>query len=268
VPEIVLVRIAWTRRQLGPGPLLVDQLASRSWELVFEHPRDPDRRHDDTSSAIRARMQIEPALGRMQGDGQVRPGDMDRIDMAGVRIDAAGDVHRDHFRPAIARRIDGADRFRLRALGRAREAASEHRVDKHYPRPAPKRLLRVLASGGPPRPGRERCVALQRFGRTGEPDVDLQRALAQQAGGDGAVTPVVPRPAEHDDLARLKLLDGASNGGPSALHQHPGGKLRFRGREPIQLALLGRGEQPHPIRSFMSRTARSMPVSTARQTMA
>ena len=59
----------------------------------------------------------------------------------------------------------------------------------------------------------------------------------------------------------------AGHGRSRALHQDPGGKPGLR-RQPIELALLGRGEEPHSMSSFMSRTARSIPTSTALQTIA
>ena len=59
----------------------------------------------------------------------------------------------------------------------------------------------------------------------------------------------------------------AGDRGARALHQDPRGKPGIRG-QPIDLALLGRGEEPHPMSSFMSRTARSIPTSTALQMIA
>src|SRR6266850_1817314 len=96
--------------------------------------------------------------------------------------------------------------------------------------------------------------------------------LAEQAGGDEAVAPVVPRPAVDGDRAWAQREHFARDGGARALHQDPR-RQPLLGRQPIQLALLGGREQPHArpgraISSFMSRTARSNPTRTARQTMA
>ena len=205
---------------------------------------------------------------RLQGHRQVGPRDVHGIDVPGVRVDAAGHVDRDDLRAPLAGGIHRPDGLRLRALGRTGKTAAEHGIDEDDAGSAAQRLFRVLAARRLPRLRSQSGVAFQAVRRSREPDVDLRDGFTQQARGDGSVAAVVSRAAEGDHLSRLQLEHRARDGAPGALHQDPGGQRRLRRGEPIQLALPGGGQQPHPIRSFMSRTARSRPVRIARQTIA
>ena len=197
--------------------------------------------------------------------------DVGRKDRPRVRIDAGWNVDGDDRCAARSRFVDGVDGRGLRSGRRPRKATSEDRIHHRVSAPEARRIRDRGDGTGPRLRSRER-VALQLLASGGD-DHDglaasargLQR-VPQEPRADESVASVVPRSAEDGDPRRSEREHLAGHGGARALHQHPGGKTGLR-CQPIELALLGGGEEPHPISSFMSRTARSIPTSTALQTI-
>ena len=192
---------------------------------------------------------------------------MDGVDRPGIGVDPGRDVDRHHARAAALRLVHGGDRGRLRSRRRPREPAAEHRVDHHVGA----RELRSHRTE--PGLGSRERIAAQLLPRRGD-HRDRLRAelLTQQARRHEAVAAVVPGPAVDGDCARPQREHFPRHRRARALHQRAGGQTQL-GSQPIQLALLGGGEEPHArpglvISSFMSRTARSSPTRTARQTIA
>ena len=203
--------------------------------------RNADVRQMDRAAKRPPGVKQMPGLQAEEGDGR-RGLDGHPADLAGLPVDAGGNVDRDNLSPGAGEGVDPLDdRLRL-ALDVARQPGAEQRVDHAIG-------VAEIDVGGradealKSRRG-DRGVASKRIAAADEPELDDVAASSEQPGGDEAVAAVSPRTAKDGDAPARARLPGrfVGDGKPCPLHQHDARRSGGDG-EPVGLRHLGRGQE-------------------------
>jgi hypothetical protein len=237
---------------------------------VEQRDRHADLLHAQLADRLERPVGEQPGLERREGGRHVRLHAGARSH-AGVGVHARGLVDRHHARAVGARPVHGGDGLGQLALGRAADAGAEQRVHQHQARaglPAAEphvdaHAQRLAGLRHGPR------VALQ-LGE-GDPGVHLHRhaRAVEVARRAPAVAAVVALAAEHDHPRGPQRPHHARDRQARRLHQPDERQAQHVAVLRLEVAeLLGGGEaHQRLIRAIMSRTAWSMPTSTARATI-
>src|SRR5690606_22892837 len=196
--------------------------------------------------------------------------------VAGTSGTAARHVHREHAGTARARRAHGGDGLGEDAPRRARKSRAEDRVDHHVARPGSEvgEIADATTEGGK-KPRLEGGVAAKIRGRHDREHRGLAPLGEEQARRGIAVAAVVSRAGDDEEATGLPdhPQRALRHRAGRVLHQEDAGHAEFVDRLPIESpGLFGGQDAVHLLARWMSstisRTARSMPTSTDRATMA
>jgi hypothetical protein len=212
--------------------------------------RDADVHHFQPSGELRAREDGVADLGVPERDGD-RGADAGAANLAGVRVEAGGEVDRDH-RPLQL--VDELDDMSEEPLDLGGEAGAEDRVHPdgnvaHFALvPRKSGLIRHLDHGHGERRQKLQVgggVAQYAVGGAEQVDAHGVAGLRQAARHHKAVTAVVAAAGGYADAVagglpemRQEHPDGLA---PGVFHQHPPRQAKRLDRQAVQRLHLGRG---------------------------
>ncbi len=258
-------------RQEARDRFLVEQMATHA---VREARGDADVGDADHPGQLATRVRQEPDLGEAEGHRSIGL-HRDAEAPSGVAVHAARHVDGDADRGAAVHRGEDGRELPLDVLA---EAGSEHGVHDHLGAGevglggAVADLDDLAAELFVDREMQGRLAALA--GPTfREQHAGMKAALAEPPRADEAVAAVVSGAAHHGHLGMRRGDHGhlVGDGAAGVLHEQRRRQTDLVDRVAIEPAHLGGGDEAHRAgqctRASMSRTARSSPTNTARETI-
>jgi hypothetical protein len=229
---LTLVRGSPTRRQqLGHCGFVDERRCSVDVRQCLR--RQLERIEHDDAGAVRTFAEIEAELEPDERE-RARSPHCDAEHLAGVGVQAARDIERQHGLVALIHRCDG---LRRGPCNRARQADAENRIDDDV---GSAQTIRVPLDDRPTRGNevvvRPARVALQSSGLVQADSDDLQPPRTSESRQNVTIAAVVTRPADDREALRGRpaTAQRTQRSFSGASHQRVGRNLQLFDRVPVQ----------------------------------